>query len=236
VIGREDVRGAASGTTLVGGGTEYVSSGGLASGATASSGGEQVVLSAGTASGTTILNGGYQVVSSGGSAVGTTVSNGGREYVEAGAVASFTTVLSGGSEFVSSGGTVSGAALSGGTLEIMSGGLVASSTIGFAGGGTLELDNSQAFPSSATISGFGVPDRIDLRDIAFATATLGYSGNTQSGTLTVTDGAHTAHLALLGMYSAASFHLSPESGGGTGTVVTDPPVSSGASLLTALHS
>jgi hypothetical protein len=30
-------------------------------------------------------------------------------------------------------------------------------------------------------------------------------------------------IALLGNYLAASFHLGPEGGSGTGTLVTDPP-------------
>ena len=59
--------------------------------------------------------------------------------------------------------------------------------------------------------------------IAFASATETYSGTTSSGTLTVTDGTHSVSVLLLGNYSAASFHLTSEGGGGTGTVVTDPP-------------
>jgi len=40
----------------------------------------------------------------------------------------------------------------------------------------------------------------------------------------VSDGTHSASILLLGNYTAASFNLGAESGGGTGTVVTDPPV------------
>ena len=58
-------------------------------------------------------------------------------------------------------------------------------------------------------------------------------GNTSSGTLTVNDGTHSASILLLGNYTAASFNLGKEGGGGTGTVVTDlPPANGGASQLT----
>jgi hypothetical protein len=49
----------------------------------------------------------------------------------------------------------------------------------------------------------------------------------------VRDGTHSATILLLGNYSLASFNLGPETGGGTGTVVTDQPVTgSPASLIT----
>jgi large repetitive protein len=65
---------------------------------------------------------------------------------------------------------------------------------------------------------------VDLADISFATATLGYSGNAQSGTPTVQDGSHTATLALLGQYVAANFNLASDGHGGT--LVSDPPLDS----------
>jgi hypothetical protein len=48
--------------------------------------------------------------------------------------------------------------------------------------------------------------------------------------LTVGDGTHSASIALLGNYTAASFNLGAESGGGTGTVVTN--LTAGGPLLT----
>ena len=49
-------------------------------------------------------------------------------------------------------------------------------------------------------------DKPDLDDIAYnvSSMTLGYSGNTLSGTLTVGDGVHTATLALLGQGNVAA--------------------------------
>ena len=59
-----------------------------------------------------------------------------------------------------------------------------------------------------TVAGFGQPDHIDLRDIAFTAATtlafLEAAGDA-SGTLTVSDGTHTANITLLGQYVTAQF-------------------------------
>src|SRR5207248_729138 len=84
-------------------------------------------------------------------------------------------MVAGGSVLVQSGGAVSAATLTGGTLEIASGGLVSSSTITFAGSGTLVLDDTKF---RGKIAGFDSPDEtIDLTTVTFATATLGYTGN-----------------------------------------------------------
>jgi hypothetical protein len=82
--------------------------------------------------------------------------------------------------------------------------------------GTLQLDNAQSF--SGLISGFGGQDQLDLRDIASsASATIGYvaTGDNSGGTLTVSDGTHTANIALLGQYAAASFAAAGDGHGGT---------------------
>jgi len=103
---------------------------------------------------------------------------------------------------------------------------VLSSTVTFAGSGTLVL-SSTTFRGK--ITGFDSPaEIIDLRTVNFASATLGYVGNSLSGTLTVTDVTNTARLAVLGSYAAANFHLATDGNGGT--LVSDPPVSSGGPL------
>jgi autotransporter passenger strand-loop-strand repeat protein len=132
------------------------------------------------------------------------------------------TVNSGGGEYVFSGGVLNGATLNGGVLEIKSGATAGTSVIGFtSAGGTLELDDSQHF--NGVISGFGVPGDIDLTDIAFGpSTTLGYTGDTTSGILTVQDGVHSASIHLLGQYTAANFNLHNDGNGGT--LVTDPPL------------
>jgi hypothetical protein len=89
------------------------------------------------------------------------------------------------------------------------------------GGGILQLDDSVHF--GGLVAGFAQPDLMDLVDIAFhsgtTSATWAQSGT--SGTLTVTDGSHTAHLTLLGQYVASQFNIGNDGQGGT--VVTDPP-------------
>jgi hypothetical protein len=129
--------------------------------------------------------------------------------------------VTGGEDYVQSGGTLDGATLSGGFIEIRSGGTAGTSQIDFtSAGGTLQLDDSQNF--NGVISGFGVPGGIDLRDIDFAGATLGYSGDASSGVLTVSNAGNTATIHLLGQYVEGNFHLSDDGFGKT--MVTDPPV------------
>ncbi len=91
--------------------------------------------------------------------------------------------------------------------------------------GSLKLDSSTQF--HGTIAGFGRQDEIDLSDIVFASSpTLGFTENNAgtAGTLTVSDGTHTANLTLLGNYMAASFAKASDGHGGT--LVLDPPLSS----------
>ena len=132
---------------------------------------------------------------------------------------------------VFSGGVINGATLSSGLLELQSGATAGNSTITFSGGGTLKLDATG--PYGFLVAGFGVPDQIDFSEINFATANKQYSGNTMSGTLTVEDDTNSASILLLGNYSLASFNLNAEAGG-TGTVVTDPPVTS-SGVITPPH-
>ena len=77
---------------------------------------------------------------------------------------------------------------------------------------------------AGVVSGFGVPGGIDLRDIAYGTGTtLGYTSQTTStGFLTVTSGAETATINLLGQYTAAQFTIQTDGHGGT--LITDPLV------------
>jgi hypothetical protein len=131
-----------------------------------------------------------------------------------------------------SGGTVDGATIAGGTLELGSGASAGSSTVVFDGGGSLKLDQALAY--DFLVASFTVLNALDFSAIAFASATKSYVGDTSSGTLTVSDGTHSASIELLGNYTAASFNLGPETGGGTGTVVIDPPVTN-AAVITPQH-
>ena len=98
-----------------------------------------------------------------------------------------------------------------------------SGTISFAGAtGTLIIDHASRF--SGTISGqLAIGDVIDLVDVTGgANVTIAYSGNNSPGTLTVSDGTHTANIALTGNYSLANFTASSDGHGGT--IIVDPPV------------
>ncbi|WP_187436538.1 DUF4347 domain-containing protein, partial [Bradyrhizobium hipponense] len=89
--------------------------------------------------------------------------------------------------------------------------------------GTLILDASSQF--TGTISGLSAVapfNAIDLVDIAFgANTTLVYlASSTDAGTLTVSDGTHTANIALSGQYGPTSFTIASDGHGGT--TVVDP--------------
>ena len=148
---------------------------------------------------------------------------GGIERVLAGGVTVASLVNSGGREIVGPGGVASAATISGGTLEIDDGGSTGSGAVTFAasGGGILQLDASIHF--GGLVAGFGEPDFLDLRDIAFGSATtLSFTeaaGNT-SGVLSVSDSVRTANITLLGQYAAGQFTTANDGHGGT--LIGDP--------------
>jgi hypothetical protein len=111
------------------------------------------------------------------------------------------------------------------TIEIDS---VYSGMVTFAGNtGTLQIDQSSTF--SGTVAGMSGQDTLDLRDINPAKVhTPTFSGTSSSGTLTVTDGTHTANIALLGNYLASTFVASSDGHGGTSIV--DPALASSGQL------
>jgi hypothetical protein len=100
-------------------------------------------------------------------------------------------------------------------------------------GGTLALGDSQTF--TGKISGFSTTpvSVLDLEDIAFASGTTkaSYSGATSSGTLTVTDGTHMAHIKLTGDYTHSTFTVASDGHGGTTVVDPTPPASRAPSLM-----
>jgi hypothetical protein len=127
-------------------------------------------------------------------------------------------ILSGGAQYVF--GAASGAVVSsggnGGAMEVVSGGSTGSSAVTFSGGGELKLDASASF--GGTVAGFRPGDFLDLADVAFGSTTsvsFTEATSTQSGTLTVTDGTHTASVLLLGQYTAGQFTLASDGHGGS---------------------
>ncbi|MGI8841781.1 MAG: beta strand repeat-containing protein [Caulobacteraceae bacterium] len=83
-------------------------------------------------------------------------------------------------------------------------------------GGVLELARSLSY--AAMVSGFSQAGKttLDLRDIAFGgSTTVSYAGTASSGTLTVSNGAHAAHIHLAGNYLSAAFKVAADGLGGT---------------------
>ena len=113
----------------------------------------------------------------------------------------------------------------GGYVELGGSDSAGSVTVTFAGStGTLKIDDASSF--TGTVGQLAIGDVIDLADVtAGASATIGYTGNNSPGTLAVSDGTHTASIALLGNYSLASFSASSDGNGGT-SVVDRPPLAS----------
>jgi hypothetical protein len=101
-------------------------------------------------------------------------------------------------------------------------GAATSSGIDFTGtGGTAVFD--LATHVTGKISGFALGDLMDLTDINFgADTSLTYKINVAhtGGTLTVTDGADTAKLTLVGSYTQSSFSIANDGSGGT--LISDP--------------
>src|SRR6202012_633381 len=94
----------------------------------------------------------------------------------------------------------------------------------FAGdAGTLQLDYAAGF--AGTVAGMAGSDTIDLRDIGFSpNATLGYTANAANtgGSLSLSDGTHSVHIALLGQYTASSFAAASDGHGGTSIELQTP--------------
>src|SRR5581483_10567212 len=101
-----------------------------------------------------------------------------------------------------------------------------------AASGTLKLDNSSSF--SGTVAGMSAQDTIDFADINFASLQQpSFSGNSVGGMLTLTDGTHSANIALLGNYIASTFVTSSDGHGGT--YVVDPSALNQSTTLATPH-
>jgi hypothetical protein len=116
--------------------------------------------------------------------------------------------------------TGSGSALMDGVATIEFGAASSAKvTLDAAATATIVLHDS--FDFSGVVSGFNGDDHLDLLDVSFASgATLNYTANADNsgGTLSVTDGVHTANIALLGQYDPASFQT--EADKTTGTLIS----------------
>ena len=121
--------------------------------------------------------------------------------------------------------------LSAGTLEVhdMSG----SGSISFTGSASvLQLDHSAS--SAGAVAGFTTGAALDLRDIAFVgSKEAAYQGTSTAGTLTVSDGTHTAKIAVTGALGSGAFVA--QSDGHGGTLIYEPTVATNSALASLLH-
>jgi fibronectin-binding autotransporter adhesin len=117
--------------------------------------------------------------------------------------------------------TISNAHLNYGNVTIESGqtltldhDTVTGTTFTFVGTGTeLRIDGSSL---GGSIAGLAATDEIDLQAIGFGLNTTGgYVGNASGGVLTITDGAHSISMTLVGDYLNAHFAGSSDGTGGT---------------------
>jgi autotransporter passenger strand-loop-strand repeat protein len=207
-------------------GTQIVFAGAVASGLTIERGGYEYVLPGGTASNAVVTSGGF--LNDDGAANGTTLSSGTEEIIFAGASASNTrSMLARSSSWCPAGWLPQQRS----AVELWKSVAVSGAvTFATSAGGTLELDDSEHF--SGMIAGFGLPDRLDLSDIPFNSGTtlnLDEAPDLMSGTLTVTNGTHSANILLLGDYVPDQFHIATD--GHVGTLITDPPVDASTPML-----
>jgi len=116
--------------------------------------------------------------------------------------------------------TFSAAVTGSGSAEIAGGALDFASNFSGAvdflsGAGRLILAKSQGYTGAVTGFSTSGATTLDLQDIGFVEVDeASFSGDSTSGVLTITDGAHTAKIALNGDYLASSFTASSDGHGG----------------------
>jgi hypothetical protein len=153
----------------------------------------------------------------------------------AGAVSNTGTLWANGAELVIHGDvTGDGSGLISGTGTLEFGGASSAHTVFAAdAAGLLKLDDVLDF--SGDITGFNGDDKLDLSGIGFSgSLSLNYTANESGsgGKLSVTDGAHTTSISLLGEYDGAGFHAASD--GGSGTLITYAPVNTTSQALDPL--
>ena len=107
-----------------------------------------------------------------------------------------------------------------GVAKISGGTLFAESTftenVTFGAKGKLELAHSLTYKGSITGFSKTGTTSLDLGDIKFVAGTKAtFSGTAKGGTLSVTDGTHTATIKLVGNYTGVTFKASTDGHGGT---------------------
>jgi hypothetical protein len=157
--------------------------------------GSNVITNAGT----------LEATGTGGLVLESAVANSGLIWANGGAVTAMGEVSGDGDAQISGAGTIEFGA--GSTADI---------SFDATAAGHLILDD--AFHFSGTVSGLDGNDDIDLKGISFgAGTTLSFTENQTGtgGTLTVSDGAHTANILLLGQYDPTGFTEKADTTNGT---------------------
>ncbi|WFU38082.1 VCBS domain-containing protein [Bradyrhizobium sp. CB82] len=147
--------------------------------------GSNVIANAGT----------LEATGAGGLVLGSGVANNGLIWANGGAVMAEGAVTGSGTALISGAGTIEFSADS-----------TANTTFDVGASGHLILDD--VFHFTGTVSGLGANDDIDLKGIGFsAGTTVNFTENQAGtgGTLTVSDGAQTASIVLLGQYDPTGF-------------------------------
>ena len=99
--------------------------------------------------------------------------------------------------------------------------------------GELILAQSQGYSGAITGLSTSGGTSLDLQDIGFVSAgEATFVGTASGGTLTVTDGTHTAQITLAGDYIGSTFTASDDGHGGT--MVVDPKAAAFAGAMAGL--
>ncbi|WGS19721.1 Ig-like domain-containing protein [Bradyrhizobium sp. ISRA463] len=163
--------------------------------------GTNVITNAGT----------LEATGSGGLLIDSAIANSGQLWANGGTVTALGEVSGSGTAEIS--GT--------GTMEF---GAASAANVTFDANATGHLILDDAFHFTGTVSGLTANDDIDLKGIGFgAGTTVSFTGNQAGtgGTLTVSDGVHTANIVLLGQYDPTGFNEKADATNGT-VVSYDP--------------
>jgi hypothetical protein len=176
------------------------------------------------------LNAGQSLISAGSLAVGGNIRNAGTISAKAGGQVEIASAIANTGVLVAAAGTLtldkavtgagSGRIYAGGTLFAKAG--FSENVAIFGAAGMLELARSQAYAGKVT--GLTGRARLDLRDIDFVSASEAtFAGTKAGGTLTVSDGSHTAKIKLAGDYTGMTFTAARDGHGGTRVSIQAPP-------------
>ncbi|MBP0595350.1 Ig-like domain repeat protein, partial [Paraburkholderia sp. LEh10] len=164
-----------------------------------------------TGSNAVVNTGTLEATGAGGLEINGAVANSGNLWANGGNLTVHGDVTGNGSAMISGAATLEFGAASAGNMTFADG-----------AAGTLKLDQAAGF--TGTVSGFAAGDALDLADVLYSDhTTLSFAASNTGGTLTVSDGVHTANISLQGNLSAGGFHLAHDQGSGTIVTYVAPP-------------